>query len=114
MSDTLVIFKSIPEFYEKERDGRKPNTERIISYNGDDDFALAKCQSAMNEGRRAKVEIICTGIAPESGVTGEMFFRTITDISLVGTILGKVMVVISWEHEDGMGEFIDGEAAPHE
>jgi len=30
------------------------------------------------------------------------------------TILGKVMVVISWEHEDGMGEFIDGEAAPHE
>ncbi|MCK5333489.1 MAG: hypothetical protein KAJ24_03175 [Candidatus Aenigmarchaeota archaeon] len=77
-----VEFRSGEGFFEKELSGRKPNTERILS--GPDRYDIMSC---------SEIKIIFTSNPKNS------FTRKITDISVVGELLGKYFVVISWKHE---------------
>ena len=73
-----VEFKSTDEFYKKEKSGIKPTTVRVV-----DAFEL----------RYAEVAIFITII---DTATGDHFTRKITDLSLLGNVLGKPLIVISW------------------
>ena len=75
----LVKFKSIPENYVKEKDGRKPNTERVIE-------ATDVRWKKLSKGIATHVRITNTE-------TGEYFTRKITDVTFWNGI-----VVISWRH----------------
>ena len=81
-----VIFKSIPEFFEKEREGIKPNTERIMP---DDDFYVLLFHSP----KITHIRII------NSEMHDRYFNRELTDISLISELLGVNLVVLSWKHE---------------
>lgn len=104
MSDgPLVSFRSIPDFWQREYIGNKPNTVRILDdaeYSQKLDFPRA-CLMA---GEPATICIVRAGSLGEDGV----FFRRITDISQVGTLLGQTMWCISWQHEDGAGSYTEG------
>jgi hypothetical protein len=95
----LVIFKSVPDFWKRERCGNKPNTVRLLIPREYDE-RLAFADTCMEVGEPATVEIV-------NAETGEGFFRAITDISQVGTILGQTMWCISWHHEDGDGTYTE-------
>lgn len=77
----FVEFKSDKKFFEKEKDGRKPNTVRILS---EDEYR------SLIEQKPKKIRVANTAIA------SEYFERDITDISVVGHIAGKNIAVISW------------------
>ena len=98
-SGPLVVFRSLPDLWAIERCGNKPNTVRLLTereYIERLDFA----RSCLMVGEPATVEMVNTE-------TGEGFFRALTDISQVGTLLGQTMWVLSWRHEDGIGTYID-------
>jgi hypothetical protein len=80
----LLEFKSIPEIFEKERSGRKPNTLR--TFENKDDERLIK---------------IYTGVAKRIRITNtetkETFERTITDITN-----WNENWIISWAHRGGL------------
>ena len=77
----MVTFKSIPEMFEKEKDGRKPNTVRKID--------------EMDERFRKLFEDDCRIICIKNTRTDEIFQRVITDVSVWEDIM-----IISWRHED--------------
>jgi len=77
----MISFKSIPEMYEKEQDGRKPNTLR--KYDRSDERFEALVMK----------EITCIQI--NNTKTGEFFTRKITDVTF-----WEGWVLISWEHEN--------------
>ena len=82
MSDnTALVFKSIPEMYEKEKDGRKPNTLREVE-KGD------KRLTNLTNWPQFPLDIII--INTESG---EHFRREITDITF-----WKGWWLISWKN----------------
>ena len=66
--------------FEKEKDGRKPNTFRKI-----DEFD-ERFESLFNDCRLITIENVCTG---------ECFQRKITDVSV-----WDGWMIISWEHEN--------------
>ena len=102
MSDgPLVIFKSIPDYWQREYIGNKPNTVRILD---DREYreSLSFADDCMEMGEPASIEII-------NADDFRVFFRRITDIMQVGTLLGRTMWVISWQHEDGEGTYRDSE-----
>ena len=76
--DPTVIFKSTNENYVKEESGIKPNTVRQI-----DSFDLKYVENSIF-------------IQIRHVDTGEKFTRKITDLSFLGSILGKPFIVISW------------------
>jgi len=80
-----VSFKSLPEYYEKEYDGRKPNTIRAVDYETDGRFHALKEWS--ETGELGHICII-------NSETKDAFMREITDISYWGEF-----VIISWRHE---------------
>ena len=84
-------FKSTPEFWALERHGFKPNTVRIMD--------AAEAEIAM-EGSYAIAFAGPVQIRVVNTATGTAFARTLTDISIVGELLGKSIVVFSWRHED--------------
>jgi hypothetical protein len=77
-----VEFKSTGEFYKKEKSGIKPNTVRVVNA-----FGL----------RYAEVAVFITII---DTATGDHFTRKITDLSLLGNVLGKPLIVISWDSKE--------------
>ena len=77
----MVTFKSYPENFEKERDGRKPNTLRFYD--------------RTDERFEALVMKECPVITIENTDTGETFRRDITDVTF-----WKGCVLISWRHEN--------------
>ena len=85
-----VIFKSAPEFFQKEQKGIKPNTVRILSQPEEEQLNKVKDQLKT-------IKIISTE-------TGDSFERGITDISLA--ILSNDsfcehecrLFVFSWHH----------------
>lgn len=77
-SPPTIVFKSTNEFYIKEESGIKPNTARQV-----DSFELRYIE---------KADLITI----ENIDTGQHFTRQITDLSLLGNILGKPLIVISW------------------
>ena len=74
-----VEFKSIPEYFIKEKSGRKSNT--IRDYN-----SLDKRHKLLIEGRAETIMI-------KNTETKETFVRKITDVCFF-----KGMLVISWKH----------------
>jgi len=84
-----IRFKSIPEMWEKEFDGRKPNTVRKIDYI---DGRFCKLLSYVKD---------CTSFSWDGLIeiknteTQEIFKRRITDVSI-----WKDLMIISWKHEE--------------
>lgn len=76
-----VYFKSERAYYRKEKSGRKNNTVRILSEAEYDivHYSVVKCIEISNLDNL------------------ESFTREITDISRVGAICGKVVVVFTWK-----------------
>lgn len=72
-----IYFKSLPEFFEKEKDGRKPNTVR----------SLVPGEYSNFDANRTKIKKICI----VNSETREPFFRILTDISEF-----KNLVIFSW------------------
>lgn len=77
-SKPIVVFKLINEHYVKEESGIKPNTVRQIN-----PLQLKYAENAIF------VQI-------QHVDTGKHFTRKITDLSFLGSILGKPLTVISW------------------
>lgn len=78
----MVKFKSLPEFYFKEKRGLKPNTVREIDYR-DERF------TKLIEGKERYITI-------ENTKTKECFTRFISDVSV-----HKNLMIISWVHSEG-------------
>ena len=82
MNDEVVVdFKSIPENYEKEEDGRKPNTLREVE-RSDHRFAALDCKTA-------------THVRIHNTITHKSFKRKITDITY-----WCHQFIISWDATD--------------
>lgn len=79
----IVKFKSFPVNYEKEKDGRKPNTLRLKETN---DYRFVHLGAMMLSGDYGKIQIKNSG-------TEESFVRTITDVSE-----WQGWIIISWRH----------------
>ena len=79
-----VAFKSVPEFYEKEESGTKPNTVRDL----DTDERFNLLRKWARSGRYGFIQIINTK-------TEERFLREVTDVSFF-----KKQVIISWRGID--------------
>ena len=77
---TNLHYNTLPEFYEKEKSGEKPNTVRCI----ETDVYL--------QIKKANL------ITIHNKITGDQFTRSITDISIIGYILNNKYIVISWKH----------------
>jgi hypothetical protein len=75
-----VIFKSTPENWNKERDGRKPNTFRKID---EEDSRFLLLRMGVNE------------IFMQNSETGEEFHRFITDYTE-----WDGYAIISWKHKE--------------
>jgi len=107
MDDEKIInFKSCPEFYEKEKDGRKPNTERF--FDGADN---TKRKQRLERNEPYLIRITNTK-------TGESFLRRITDISRWediwiiswdATEQARASAVIEWLERDGAKAFSDAQ-----
>ena len=72
VKDNLIMFKSIPEMFEKEKDGRKPNTFRRPN-NMHEIVQMDVFAREFQKGQKY--------IQIENSETGEMFVRRLTDIS---------------------------------
>jgi hypothetical protein len=84
VTNTLNIrFKSIPSFWTAEESGAKPNTVRIM-----DVPPLDFTDTRFEPDERT--------ITMVNSRDGREFTRTLTDVSVVGDLLGKVLVVWSW------------------
>ena len=87
MNTKTIHFKSWPANYEKEKDGRKPNTLR--SANSWIEHGGPECiDKELNPSEYPEMIII------ENSETGEFFTRMITDITEF-----EGWVIISWRHE---------------
>ena len=73
-----VMFKTHPDYFEKERDGRKPNTVRFLK---DEDPRLGRLLMGAD-----KICIV-------NKDTGRQFVRDITDFTEF-----KTLKIISWRH----------------
>jgi hypothetical protein len=84
IEDDTVIFQSTPPTYERERDGEKPNTTRIIE------------EEEWNEliGNLPHRIRIFSNIHQSK----HLFERKITDIMQLWKMFDKVVVTISWQH----------------
>ena len=76
----FIEFKSIPEMFEKEKSGRKPNTLRIVNLD-DERFDLLKDKKVSH-------------ITIQNTETKEEFTRKITDITL-----WNGQFIISWDNQ---------------
>ena len=83
-----IFFKSTPDFFYREEEGKKPNTTQVISEK--EWYELVE-MDAKEEIRYIKVE---HPQVPESNFT-----RELTDVCIVGDILGFYLVVFSWKHK---------------
>ena len=97
----LVIFKSTPDFFAVERCGNKPNTVRLLTPREHSSDRLDFARACMAAGEPATIEMV------NADNPAQVFFRRITSIEQIGTVLGQTMWVISWRHEDGVGTYDD-------
>lgn len=80
--DNIIEFKSIPEYYDKEISGKKPNTVRFIT--DKKEYWLLK-----KKKRNLKY------IRIYNARTKENFLRELTDIS----VFENTCYIFSWKHE---------------
>ena len=83
-----IMFKSIARIFNKEKDGRKPNTVRRTE-NADENARIFSFALSFEEGTQKYIEI-------EGTKTGEKFTRAITDITPFDDIW-----IFSWLHPTG-------------
>jgi len=88
IKDKKIIFKSIPRYFQKEESGLKPNTVRIVDH--------SEYHAILNMFKDGELEEILI----HKSASEDHFCRKLTDISYVGSIAGKELVVFSWKHED--------------
>ena len=86
IEEDTIIFKTEGYFFDKERDGRKPNTIRIIT-------SEEAWQLQVKEPKRIRI------IEP---ARGEFFERELIDMSCVGHSCGKLQFVFSWRNASSM------------
>ena len=72
-----ILFRSRNEFFKKELNGLKPNTIRSIDPNLD-----------LSDIKHIRIE---------HTDTGDFFTRALTDISVIGSVLDRELVVFSWD-----------------
>lgn len=85
MSKNIVRFRSTPENYEKEKDGRKPNTVRILSQEDPRRKVLAAWHPL------ARLDVVI-----ENTETAEIFVRDdVTDVTYFNHNW-----IISWRHPE--------------
>jgi len=89
VDDNTVVFKSEPYFYELEERGLKPNTVRLL----DEEDARLFDEWMMDVDEIQYIEI------RNKRYSQEWFRRKLTDVSIIGEICGKYLVVFSWRHE---------------
>lgn len=82
----MITFKSLPEYFYKERSGLKPNTVRIV----DKDERFNKLFSG---------EVKVIKIVNSQNIT-QSFERFISDITFFD-VNGTEVVIISWEQDGG-------------
>lgn len=95
----LLVFKSIPHFYKLERNGNKPNTVRMLTDSEYIERHVGWANTCIEAGEPATIAIV------NAADTSQIFYRRITSIEQISTILGIGQWVISWRHEDGDGTF---------
>ncbi len=83
----MITFKSTPENYEKEKSGKKANTERIMK--SIDDSRHAKLLKMINTQIYDKIQIVNTE-------SDDSFIRQITDVTFWNGIW-----IISWDSHEG-------------
>ena len=81
-----IVFKSTNEFFQKEKDGRKPNTVRFLDKN-ELFFAL----KLWNCGTLKRIRIVL-----DDAERSDSFERELTDVTWAGGLLGKNLVIFSW------------------
>jgi len=88
----MITFKSKPEFFYREEEGKKSNTERLMTPK-----ELREFQQRDIEETITQIEIVHTQV-PEA-----YFTRPLTDVCVIGDLLGLQLVVFSWQHEGDEG-----------
>lgn len=79
IQSSAVVFRSIPEYYEKEKSGAKANTVRMLEAN-----SIEELNSKQP-----------THIIIENTLTGEIFMRRLTDVSF-----WKDVTIFSWNSNE--------------
>jgi len=85
-----IVFRSINPHFAKEKDGRRPNTVRILS-----DKETLNVLKLWNSHKLKKIRIELADFKKS-----DSFERELTDISLTGDSFGKIPVFFSWRHEE--------------
>jgi len=89
IEENKIIFKSLPEFWEKEYLNKKPYTVRFLDR---EEYYLL--QKAIKKYGESGLLIDIKNIK-----SGDSFIRRIIDISLFGEFLNRYFIGIAWETE---------------
>ena len=81
-----VVFRSTSKMYALEKSGKRPNTVRLLDRDDVEDLLLGKSEPSY--------------IVIRNSVTEQQFERELTNISVIGELCGKTIVVFSWRHEE--------------
>lgn len=87
IEDDTLVFRSDIRFFGAERDGFKPNTARLLSY---DELADFRQWQGVTHPQKIRIE----------KKSGSAFTREIVHICEAGELLGQYLVIISWRHID--------------
>ena len=91
--DGTVVFKSKTYYFELERDGRKPNTVRLLTYDEVQELGDGVDTNEIRiECVRANVDDACF----------DPFTRVLTSIEQIGELCGHYLFVFSWQHVTGV------------
>ncbi len=82
---SVLLVHSKDDLYYKEKHGSKRNTVRILDIS---EMSKVPCLDTIR-------------ISLSDGDSNEFFTRKISDVSVVGHLLGKKMVVFSWDSDKG-------------
>jgi len=82
----IIYSKSEQDVYSKEKDGRKPNTERILNKKEYDQM-WNWLRDYKDKTKKIHVESML-----------DSFERQLMDVSVIVEILGNYLVVFSWKH----------------
>ena len=96
-----VIFKSELCHFKLERDGLKPNTERLLIF---PEMTLIKTDLENPKGIIKKIRMECTADIDDEDFEPfedfEPITRTLTSIEQIGELCGHYLFVFSWKHRE--------------
>ena len=113
--DGTVVFKSEPYYFKQERDGLKPNTERLLTRA--EKLQIKPYVDTVAIEHIKKIRIECTGYPeetheihpggmPKTHFECDPFTRTLTSIEQIGELCGYYLFVFSWRHPSFVDEVI--------